>query len=121
MKLIIQGELTDLNTYIGAMNRNRYAGNSIKRDETQRVTQECMVCKLDACLDPVVLHFTWYMKNKRKDLDNIAFAKKFVLDGMVEAGILYDDSFKWVKGFTDSFVVDKDNPRVEVEIETHTV
>lgn len=91
-------------------------GASIKRDETERVAMECRVCKLEACLEPVVLHFTWYMKNDKKDLDNVAFAKKFVLDGMVQAGILYDDSHKWVRGFTDSFEIDKTSPRVEVII-----
>ena len=116
MKLIIPGELTSLNQYISALNRNRFMGAKIKRDETERVAMECRVCSLEACLEPVMLHFTWYMSNDRKDLDNVAFAKKFILDGMVVAGILYDDSHKWVKGFTDSFVIEKGNPRVEVEI-----
>lgn len=114
--LTIQGELTALNKYIGALNRNRFMGAKLKRDETERVATECMVAGLEACLEPVTLHFHWYMKNDRKDLDNIAFAKKFILDGMVQAGLLYDDSHKWVRGFTDSFEIDKSNPRVEIEI-----
>lgn len=37
MKLIIQGELTDLNKYIKALNSNRFAGSKIKKEETERV------------------------------------------------------------------------------------
>lgn len=50
-------------------------------------------------------------------MDNIAFAKKFILDALVKKGVLKDDGWKWVKGFTDEFFVDKKNPRVEVEME----
>jgi len=32
------------------------------------------------------------------------------------AGILPDDSRKYVKGFSDNFFIDKEFPRVEIEI-----
>lgn len=116
MKLIIHGELTSLNQYISALNRNRFVGAKIKRDETNRVAQECFVQKLSVWTDPVHIDFHWYMKNDRKDLDNVSFSKKFVLDGLVQGGILFDDSHKWVRGFTDSFDIDKNSPRVEITI-----
>ena len=50
-----------------------------------------------------MINFTWREKDKGRDLDNIAFAKKFILDAMVRRGIIPDDSQKWVKGFSDSF------------------
>jgi len=37
MKLVIPGELTDLNTYINAERSNRYAGAKIKREMTDYV------------------------------------------------------------------------------------
>ena len=52
---------------------------------------------------PCVISFHWYYSTKH-DFDNIAFAKKYVLDGMVKAGILLDDSQKWVLGFRDTFI-----------------
>jgi len=60
--------------------------------------------KLDV---PCRLKFTWRVKNKRVDLDNCAFAKKYVLDGFVKAGLIPDDSMKYITEFTDTFVVDK--------------
>lgn len=64
----------------------------------------------------VKLIFTWYCKDQKKDPDNISFAKKYILDGMVDAGVLKNDGWKQIQGFEDRFEVDKDNPRVEVEI-----
>lgn len=50
-------------------------------------------------------------------MDNIAFAHKFILDGLVDAGVLKGDSRKFVIGLEDDFSeIDPDNPRVEVTI-----
>ncbi len=62
------------------------------------------------------LKFTWYARRTTvKDADNIAFAKKFVLDGFMKAGILGNDNRKHITGFQDEFAVDKRNPRVEID------
>ena len=66
---------------------------------------------------PVSLHFNWVEKNKKRDLDNICFAKKFILDALVTAQVITDDSWSYVNGFTDSFDVDPEYPRIEVTIE----
>ena len=56
-------------------------------------------------------------QDKRTDPDNIAAGgRKVILDGLVEGGILPDDGWGDVEGFSDTFAVDKENPRVEVEI-----
>lgn len=65
---------------------------------------------------PSTLHFHWYRKNKKVDPDNIAFAKKYILDGIVAAEALPNDGWSEVLGFSDSFSVDKENPRVEIKI-----
>lgn len=66
---------------------------------------------------PVTIRFRWIEKNSRRDMDNIAFAKKFILDALVKKGVLQDDGWKWVRGFKDEFYIDKKNPRIEVELE----
>lgn len=115
MRLIIPGELTDLNTYIDAERGNRYAAAKIKREMTDYVTLFAKRFKTEI-RTPVRIRFNWITKDERKDPDNIAFAKKFILDGIVSAGLLPNDGRKQIKGFTDDFDVDKQNPRVEVEI-----
>lgn len=37
-------------------------------------------------------------------------------DGLVLAGIIPNDSQKYIKGVTHQFAIDRSNPRVEVEI-----
>ena len=115
MKLIIPGELVDLNTYINAERANRYAGAEIKKKMTDYIT--LIAKRLKTKIEPPVkIRFKWYTKNLRIDPDNTAFAKKFVLDGIVKAGILENDSRRYIKGFTDEFDLDPEDPRVEVEI-----
>ena len=115
--ITIKGELTDLNQYIKALNNHRFVGSKIKKEETERVYWECKEQKIKPITEfPVKIHYRWYSPNARKDIDNVAFSKKFINDGMVMAGILPDDSRKYVSGFSDDFFIDKENPRVEVII-----
>ena len=99
------------------MSYNRFAGGAVKKSETEYVAWSCKKQPLEkiTCF-PVYISFHWYCKNEKKDLDNVAFSKKFVLDGMVMAGVLPNDSRKYVAGFRDNFHLDKDFPRVEIVI-----
>lgn len=115
MKLIIPGELTDLNTYISAERSNRYAGAKIKREMTDYITWLAKSLKTEI-RTPVRITYRWYCKDKRKDKDNVAFAKKFIQDGLVNAGVLKNDGWNDIEGFNDRFYIDKENPRVEVQI-----
>ena len=115
IKLIIPGELVDLNTYISAERRNRYAGAKIKQEMTDYITLLAKRLKTEI-RTPVQVTYRWYCKDKRKDKDNVAFAKKFIQDGLVAAGVLKNDGWNDIEGFTDEFYIDKENPRVEVEI-----
>lgn len=56
------------------------------------------------------------LQNKRKDPDNVAFGVKFILDGMQEARMIENDGFNEIKEIHHYFVVDKDCPRIEIEI-----
>lgn len=119
MRIVIKGEFTDLNAYIKALNNNRYKGNSIKKEETNRVYWSAKISKVKPVKNyPVIIGFTWFVKNKMKDPDNIAFSKKYILDGLVLAKVLKDDSQRYIRGFSgEYFHIDKENPRVEIRIE----
>jgi hypothetical protein len=43
-------------------------------------------------------------------------AAKYILDGLVEAGVLLDDDWGQIEGFTDQFGIDSKHPRIEVEL-----
>lgn len=116
MKITIQGSLCDLNKFLKATNNNRYAGAKIKREETERVALEARTVKKEKLDFPVQIDYIWYCKDKRKDKSNIAFAKKFIEDGLTKAGVIPDDGWKYVSGFSDNFELDPKNPRIEVFI-----
>lgn len=63
------------------------------------------------------VRFSWFEGNRRRDKDNVAFAKKFVLDSLVESKVLESDGWDGVVSFEDRFLVgDPGEERVEVEI-----
>lgn len=74
------------------------------------------LAKMPRWSKPIKIHFHWVEGNKRRDLDNIAFAKKFILDSMVKYGKLSDDNRKCVTAFTDTFEYGK-STKVILEIE----
>jgi len=120
IRLSLPGEYTDLNTYSTAERAHRHKAAEIKRDETERVWAEVMSQKNREGLRiekyPITIAFHWFAPDKRKDPDNIAFAKKFLLDGCQDAGLIENDGWKQIAGFSDSFHIDKESPRVEMVI-----
>lgn len=101
------------NEYINALKSHRFVGQRIKNEETERVWAECKMQGVSHFSAPVRLHFKWYT-NRRLDLDNIAFSKKFVIDGLVRAQVLKNDTMKEVAGFTDTFYKGEDGVIVEI-------
>ncbi len=113
--LEIPGELTDLNTYINAERRNRFMGAKIKKEMTELCTHVAQLSNIPPIQEKCSFIFQWYVKNQRKDPDNISFTKKFILDGLQKAGVLQGDSMAWVGNFCDMFFLDKENPRIIVQ------
>lgn len=116
-KFVIDKRLMGLNEYTRYNRTNKYAGAEAKKKE-QRYITNCIVQQLGNIKinKPVIGHFTWIEENKRRDLDNVCFAKKFILDALVQTKILEDDNRKIVTNFTDSFEYDSKS-KVIVELE----
>lgn len=116
-KFEIHKRLLGLNEYTNLNRKNRYQGNLAKQKEQAYIIwcikEQLGNTKIDK---PVIGHFTWIEENKKRDLDNISFARKFILDALVQAGVLKDDNRKIVQGFTDRFKYE-DKSRVIVELE----
>lgn len=101
VKCEIHMKLPSLNEYINACRSNRFQGGKMKKDLENDIG--VYIAKLPRFEKPVKIHFHWVEGNKRRDLDNVAFAKKFILDSMVKNGKLKDDNRKFVTAFTDTF------------------
>ena len=116
-KFEIDKRLMGLNEYTKYNRTNKYAGAGAKKKEQQYIIwcikEQLGNLKIER---PVVGNFIWIEENKRRDLDNICFAKKFILDALVQAGVLKDDNRRIVTNFRDNFEYAKES-KVVVELE----
>lgn len=116
--LTIPGTLPNLNDYIAAERTNRYKGAKLKADSGNIVTLAIGQCMRGVRIDkPVFMDYLWIEPSRRRDKDNISsFGRKVIQDALVSTGVLKNDGWKYVVGFSDRFELDKDNPRIEVSI-----
>lgn len=105
--LLLNMKFVSLNEYIKFERSNKFKAASIKNQQTSCVyllikEQKFMLndCKYDVI-------FIWHKPDNKKDHDNIAFAKKFILDGLVMAKVIQSDGSKFIGNFQDKFILDK--------------
>lgn len=118
MTLWIPGQLPGMNDLIAAakgFGGKGYGYSKLKRQWNDTV---CLLAK--AARLPLVARarfaFRWLEKDRRRDPDNVAAGgRKLILDGLVSAGVLANDGWAQVAGWTDSFDL-AGAPGVEVTI-----
>ena len=120
-RFVIYGKLPGLNDYTRTNRSNLYMANKMKQDIQKDICRFIVIAISRGYLKnvnkyPCGLKITWYEPNNRRDIDNITFGTKFILDSMVCMGIIEDDSRKYVDSIEHSVFTDKENPRIEVEI-----
>ena len=108
----------DLNAFIKAINSHYIIGNRAKQENTDMVVEAIRHARIRPVERyPITIGLTWYSPNGKKDIDNVSFAKKFIMDGMVRSGIIENDGRKQIAGFErEMFLIDKHNPRIIVKI-----
>ena len=116
--LTIPLKLHSLNEYIGACRRNAYQGAQMKRKDQSNVEWYIRSQLRGIHLKkPVRMEYRWYEPNRKRDLDNVSsYGRKIIQDALVATQVIQNDTWKQVVGFSDSFDVDKKNPRIEVTI-----
>lgn len=116
-RFIIDGRLSGLNEYTNKNRRNPYAGAKIKKDNESIVIyyiKHAKIKKVDK--KPIKIKIDWYEKDRRRDIDNITFATKFILDSLVKTKVLEDDSQKYINEIEHHVYIDKNKPRIEVSL-----
>jgi len=116
MKFDIEGRLPGLNEMIDAakQGKGKYQPYSMmKQTYTDMVA---WLAKKMPRYEKIALIITWYEPNQKRDPDNIMAGQKFILDGLVATGTIPGDSQRYIAGIMHRFRVDKQNPRIEVEI-----
>lgn len=116
---IIKQKLPGLNQYTNANRVNRYWGAKFKAEVEETIIWAINQARAAETLyqpeGKIVVNFEWHERTKRRDADNIASAKKFILDALVKSGVLIDDSRKYVVGFHDT-IIDDTQDYVTVEL-----
>lgn len=110
-EFMITGRLPSLNDYTRANRAHWSKGAEYKRNVEADIIWQIRAARNKGTLRPVnkkiVLHIQWHESDQRRDVDNIVSAKKFILDAMQKAGIIPNDSRKYVAGVYDEIIDDK--------------
>ncbi len=115
--LFLPYQFPSLNEFIDASRRNKFASGKMKKEWTDKVAWECKFQKIVPYQTPIALSFMWFEPSARRDPDNIIFAKKFILDGLVMAGVIPNDTQQWIRGFnSERWVIVKEKSRVGVQV-----
>jgi Holliday junction resolvase RusA-like endonuclease len=114
IRVEINMKLPSLNEYVNVCRTNKFKASKFKKNLEEDIMM--FTNRLPRFENPVKIHFHWIEGNKRRDLDNICFAKKFILDALVKSGKLQDDNRKCVTAFTDTFEYGEET-KVILEIE----
>lgn len=114
-KFIINEKLPSLNEYINKCRANKYEGANFKRNIENTICWYIKLAKLDKIEKPCFIKFEWHERTRKRDCDNIASAKKFILDALQKSEIIKNDNQKYITGFSDVFVKD-DKDFVIVEL-----
>lgn len=97
-----------LNEYIDCERGSTIAAAAMKKKCTEQVRDQCLEQNIPPVFRKVDLFFEWH-SSTRHDPDNVAFAKKFILDGLQLAGVLENDNRKFIGTMADEIIQDDEN------------
>ena len=112
MKIVLQGERPiSWNEFYAGVHWSK------RKEEADRVHMlvKCVLINAREVIitDMVDIHVTAYFKNRPQDPDNICV--KPYIDGLI-GNVIEDDTREFVRIVSSQSEIDKDNPRVEIEI-----
>lgn len=97
-----------LNEYIDCERGSTIAAAAMKKKCTEQVKEQCVSQQIQPVNGKVDLLFEWH-SSTRHDPDNVAFAKKFILDGLQAAGVLENDNRKFIGTMADEIIQDDED------------
>ncbi len=114
-KLVIPGELPGLNEII-AISKEHWAKYAEEKHNCTEEIAYLAKSQIKRKYKKVDLTFIWYCKNRKRDKDNIIAGQKFIIDALVQAGVIENDGWKQIGNIFHFFEVDSENSRVEIII-----
>ena len=127
-KVVFHHLLPCLNDYIGAAHQlyhyrgsSRSYGDALMKKREQRILEMEIRRQLKGVhiKRPVRITLSAFEDTRKRDWGNVlAVIDKFCLDALVSAGVLQNDSQRWVADYGKPILGhDKQNPRIEIIID----
>ena len=116
ISLTFSGRLPGINEIVRENRTNRYAGAKQKRDVQARIAHTWRFLRGVRFEKRVLVRVRFYEEDNRRDDDNVFGGLKFILDTLQKMGVIKNDGPKCVHVLPERFT-DRDNPRIEVDIE----
>ena len=115
--LMIEAQLPSLNEYQSACRSHWSKGYSFKKDVEELIGYSIRIAlnknELQRIDRPCEIYIEWHEATKRRDVDNIQSAQKFILDALQKHNVIINDNRKWVKQIYHR-VIDDTRDYVEV-------
>lgn len=102
-----------LNDLVSKAKNSPYKYSAAKKNET---SISALCCSKLPEFERVDINVIAYEPNDRRDPDNVQVCFKPILDGLVKAGKLPNDTSKHVGKLSFEKRIDKNYPRIEVEL-----
>ena len=113
-RFIIPGRLPGYNELKA---KNWQASYRLKREAMQQVILAAKAARLQLAAGKITFRLACYEPNFKRDEDNVLFgACKIILDALQQCGVLPNDNRRWVELSLLPVKVDREQPRVEVEL-----
>ena len=107
-RFTFHGRLPSLNEYVDACRSHWSKGARMVKNCEEVIGYDILAARSKGEIKsvdcPVEVSFCWCEKSKRRDLDNIIFAQKFILDALQIMGILPGDGRKFVRGIRHGII-----------------
>ncbi len=116
-KLIYNGSLPGRNQSENAARTCWANASRMKKNYTYEIKMESIVQRIKPVKGFAKVTVQFYEKDMRRDSDNVYGGLKYILDGLVSARVIKDDSRKHIQLFVLPVELDRLRPRIEVEIE----
>lgn len=118
-ELTVNQKLPSYNEYIDRCRSHWSKGAKFKKAIDTQICYEIIRAKAEKKLapfsDPCVIYLAWHEKTKKRDVDNIQSAQKFILDALQAMKIIPNDSRRYVKQIYHE-IVDDERDYVEVKM-----
>lgn len=94
MKIHLDYEFDDWNTYIKKERSNKYWANNTKKNQENIIKMMTIGKKYEGNY-PIEIIFNKYFKDKRRDLDGVNL--KIIIDGLVRSKVIQNDNLNYIQ------------------------